>query len=226
MARMARLVVPGHPHHVTQRGVRRMEVFPGPGDYGTYRALLGEWCRGAETQIWAYCLMPNHVHLILVPSHADGLRAALGEAHRRYTRHVNTREGWRGHLWQERFHSFVMDDDHLLACARYVELNPVRAGLVERPEDWQWSSARAHLGVGDDGITAHRPLLDRVADWAAFLAGGLDETTLETIRRHGRTGRPLGAESFLAGLERRLGRGVRPRPRGRPKRRPEAIPGA
>ena len=225
MARMARLVVPGHPHHVTQRGVRRMEVFSAPGDYETYRALLGEWCGAAETEIWAYCLMPNHVHLILVPSREDGLRAALGEAHRRYTRHVNTREGWRGHLWQERFHSFVMDDDHLLACARYVELNPVRAGLVERPEDWQWSSARAHLGIGDDGITARRPLLDRVADWRGFLDGGLDATTLETIRRHARTGRPLGVESFLEGLERSLGRSVRPRPRGRPKRRPEATPG-
>ena len=225
MARMARLVVPGHPHHVTQRGVRRMEVFSAPGDYETYRALLGEWCGAAETEIWAYCLMPNHVHLILVPSREDGLRAALGEAHRRYTRHVNTREGWRGHLWQERFHSFVMDEDHLLACARYVELNPVRAGLVERPEDWQWSSARAHLGIGDDGITARRPLLDRVADWRGFLDGGLDATTLETIRRHARTGRPLGVESFLEGRERSLGRRVRPRPRGRPKRRPEATPG-
>ncbi len=218
---MARLVIPGHPHHVTQRGVRRMEVFLTPGDYETYLALLGEWCHSAGTEIQVWCLMPNHVHLILAPSHQDGLRAALGETHRRYTRHINFREGWRGHLWQERFHSFVMDEDHLLACARYVELNPVRAGLVKRPEDWQWSSARSHLGIADDGLTARQPLGALVTDWRGFLDGGLDETMLETIRGHARTGRPLGAERFLDRLERTLGRSLRPRPPGRPKM-PEA----
>ena len=132
MARMARLVVPGHPHHLTQRGARRMAVFFGDEDYRAYLALLAEWCDAADTRVWAYCLMPNHIHLILVPATEDGLRAALGETHRRYTRRVNAREGWRGHLWQERFHSFAMDEDYLLACARYVELNPVRARLAAR----------------------------------------------------------------------------------------------
>ncbi|MCH8998001.1 MAG: transposase [Proteobacteria bacterium] len=218
MARMARLVVPGHPHHVTQRGVRRMEVFLVRGDYETYLGLLREWCGKAGTEVWAYCLMPNHVHLILVPRAADGLRAALGETHRRYTRHVNFREGWRGHLWQERFHSFVMDEDHLLACARYVELNPVRAKLVERPEDWPWSSAKAHLDGRGDGTAALEPLLGRVADWRSFLDGGLGEAALETLRRHGRSGHPLGSEAFFEALERVLGRGVRPRRPGRPKK--------
>ncbi len=95
-----------------------------------YRALLAEHCRAAGVACWAYCLMPNHVHLILVPSDEDGLGRALGEAHRRYTRRINFREGWRGHLWQERFHSFVMDEPHLLACARYVERNPVTAATA------------------------------------------------------------------------------------------------
>jgi putative transposase len=217
MARRARLVVPGHPHHVTQRGVRRMEVFLAPDDYPTYLDLLSAWCRAAGTQVWAYCLMPNHVHLILVPSREDGLRAALGEAHRRYTRHVNLRQGWRGHLWQERFHSFVMDENHLIACARYVELNPVRAKLVRRPEDWPWSSARAHLAGQADGITALEPLITRTGHWRALLDGGLEEAALQAIRRHSRTGHPLGSDGFFETLQRRLGRDVRPRPPGRPK---------
>jgi len=104
--------------------------------------------------------MPNHVHLILVPRDADGLRAALGEAHRRYTRHINLREGWRGYLWQGRFASFPMDEPYLLACARYVELNPVRAKLARRTRDWRWSSARAHVNGRDDGLVTVRPLLD------------------------------------------------------------------
>ena len=120
MARLARVVAAGLPHHVTQRGNRRQKVFFGEGDYEIYRGLLAEGCRAAGVAVWAYCLMPNHVHLILVPSDADGLRAALGEAHRRYTRQVNLREGWRGYLWQGRFASFPMDESHLLACARYV----------------------------------------------------------------------------------------------------------
>ena len=106
MARLARIVVPGLPHHVTQRGNRRQQVFFDDGDYRAYRGLLAEYCAKAETQVWAYCLMPNHVHLILVPSHPDGLRAALGEAHRRYSRRINRRQDWQGHLWQERFRSF------------------------------------------------------------------------------------------------------------------------
>ena len=222
MARLARLVVPGIPHHVTQRAARRLETFFDRADYDVYRELLAEWCRKAGTEIWAWCLMPNHVHLILVPSHADGLRAALGETHRRYTRHVNQRQGWRGHLWQERFHSFPMDENHLLAGARYVEQNPVRARLVRRPQNWRWSSARAHLERRDDGVVTLAPLLDRVPDWRSFLAGGLDEAALETIRGHSRTGHPLGAEKFFRRLKALLGRDVRPRPPGRPPQRLKA----
>ena len=201
MARMARLVVPHHPHHVTQRGNRRQEVFFSNSDYRTYLDLLKEFCIEARTEVWAYCLMPNHVHLILVPSHEDGLRAALAEAHRSYTRRVNLREGWRGHLWQERFASFPMDEKYLLACARYVELNPVRAKLVKKPESWKWSSAKAHLAARDDGIVRVRPLLDRVPDWTAFLRAGLEEESLEAIRSGERTGRPLGTAGFIDKLE-------------------------
>src|SRR3990172_7401077 len=133
MARLARVVVPGYPHHVTQRGNRRQATFFDDDDYQAYRDLMAEWCRRCGVRVWAYCLMPNHVHLIAVPGSPEALRQAVGEAHRRYTRLVNFREGWRGHLWQGRFASFVMDEGHLLAAARYVERSPVRAGLVTEP---------------------------------------------------------------------------------------------
>ena len=206
MARLARVVAPGVPHHVTQRGNRRQQVFFGDEDYAAYRALLAEGCRAAGVAVWAYCLMPNHVHLILVPSDADGLRAALGEAHRRYTRRVNLREGWRGYLWQGRFASFPMDETYLLAAARYIELNPVRARLARRARDWPWSSARAHLAGKDDGLVRVRPLLALAPDWRDFLAAGLEASDHEAIRAGERTGRPLGSKRFVARLERRLDR--------------------
>ncbi len=217
MARLPRLVVPGIPHHVTQRGNRRMPVFFNDGDYRAYKALLAEWCAKAGTGVWAYCLMPNHVHLILTPSHEDGLRAALGETHRRYTSHVNAREGWRGHLWQGRFASFPMDENWLLACARYIELNPVRAGLVRQPGDWAWSSAQAHLAGRDDGLVRVAPLLERVGGWSALLELAPGEEVTGPIRSHQHTGHPLGGAGFLDHLKQRLGKDVTPRRPGRPE---------
>jgi putative transposase len=219
MARLARVVAAGVPHHVTQRGNRRQQVFFSAEDYEAYRTLLAEGCRAAGVEVWGYCLMPNHVHLILTPADEGGLRAALGEAHRRYSRRVNFREGWRGYLWQGRFASAPMDEAHLLAAARYVELNPVRAGLTKRAQDWPWSSARAHVSGRDDGLVQARPLLDRAPDWLAFLAGGLDDAERETIRSSERTGRPLGSAAFVAGLEHELGR---PLARRKPGPKPSA----
>ena len=218
MARLARVVVEGVAHHVTQRGNRRQQTFFGDDDYAAYLDLLAQGCRAAGVEVWGYCLMPNHVHLILTPSDAGGLRAALAEAHRRYSRRVNLREGWRGYLWQGRFASVPMDGAHLLACARYVELNPVRAGLAVRAEDWPWSSARAHLAGRGDGLVKLQPLLDQVGDWAGFLDAGLSEAEHAAIRAGERTGRPLGSAEFVAGLEQRLGRALarqKPGPKGK-----------
>ena len=220
MARLARVVAPGVPHHVTQRGNRRLETFFSDDDYRAYRALLAEHCAAAGVACWAYCLMPNHVHLILVPPDEDGLRRALGEAHRRYTRRINQREDWRGHLWQERFHSFPMDETWLLAAARYVELNPVRAGLVKRARQWRWSSARAHLEGRDDELAAAAPLLELAPDWRGHLAEGLEAERLDRLRLHARTGRPLGTARFVENLEHHFGRPLAPRKRGpAPKRK-------
>ena len=215
MARLARAVVPDIPHHVTQRGNRRQPTFFSEDDYGLYRELIAESCRAAGVAVWAWCLMPNHVHLILVPRDPDGLRAALAEAHRRYSRHVNLREGWRGYLWQGRFASVAMDEPHLMACARYVEMNPVRAGLVSTARDWRWSSARAHLEARGDGLVDVGPLLERAPDSQGLLDSVLPQADYEAIRRGERTGRPLGSSDFVERLESELGRPLAPQKRGR-----------
>src|SRR3972149_9685545 len=188
MPRIARAIAPGCPHHITQRGNRRQETFFCVEDYSAYKRLMSEWCARHGVAIWAYCLMPNHVHLIAVPESEDGLRLAIGEAHRRYTRLINFRENWRGHLWQGRFSSFVMDEKYLLAAARYVELNPVRARLTVDPASYPWSSAGAHLTGVDDGLVSANPLLELVDDWKSFLSGGLPEGEDEELRRDERKG--------------------------------------
>jgi putative transposase len=202
MPRTARLVLPNVPHLVTQRGEPGRRAFSADADYGLYLDLLGQACAKAGTAIWAWCLIPDRVHLVLVPAHGDGLRAALGEPHRRYAWALNRREGRRGPLWQSPFSSFPIDDALLLACIRYVELDPVRAGLVAAPGQWRWSSARAHLGLASDPVTALAPLRARVPDWRALLASGLDAGERARIEAAGRSG------------------AVSRRPRGRPRRAP------
>ena len=163
-------LVPGLPHHVTQRGNGRARTFFGDADYALYRDLLGENCRAAEVEVWAWCLMPNHVHLILAPSDPDGLRRALARTHRSYAGIVQARRKRSGHFWQGRFGALAMDEEHLAAALRYVSLNPVRARLVERAQDWRWSSTPAHLRGKDDGLTALAPIRDRVPRFADLLA--------------------------------------------------------
>jgi putative transposase len=222
MPRLARVVVPGAPHHVTQRGNRRQQTFFCDEDYETYVELVAEWCGRRGVEVWAYCLMPNHVHLIVVPESADGLRRAIGEAHRRYTRRVNFRQGWRGHLWQGRFASFPMDDAYTLQAARYIELNPVRARLVRKPQRYRWSSAAAHVVGEDDGLVRAAPLLEMVGDgeWLGFLGQAVTAEQAAWFRRHERTGRPLGGERFVTRVEKLLGRVLRPRKPGRKRKKP------
>jgi len=169
LARLPRGVAPWYPHHVVQRGNRRLPTFFRDEDYWLYLRLISEWCDKFHVEIWAYCLMTNHVHLIAVPETMDGLRKAIGEAHRRYTTAVNRREKWTGHLWQGRFSSVVMDEAHLLTAARYVELNPVRARMVVRPDEYKWSSARAHMLGQDDILVKAGRLLGEVGDWPEYL---------------------------------------------------------
>ena len=221
MARLARIVAPGLPHHVTARGNRREPIFFEDGDQAIYLDLLGEQMRKADVEVWAYCLMPNHVHLILRPANAEGLANAIGAAHRRWANFVNARGRWTGHLFDGRFASAAMDEDHLMAAIRYVALNPVRARLTARAEDWPWSSVRAHLAGEDDVLVTVAPVLSRAPDFAALLQTGADDPAFASLRAAETTGRALGTVDFVADLERRLGR---PIARRAPGRKPSASP--
>lgn len=231
MARLPRTVVPDLPHHVTQRGNGRQQVFFSDDDYALYRDLLAEHCRAAAVQVWAWVLMPNHVHLILRPSDSDGLRRALAQVHRRYAGHIHTRDGRTGHFWQGRFGAVAMDEAHLAAAVRYVLQNPVRARLVTRAEDWPWSSVHAHLAGTDDGLTTLKPVADRFPDISGLVAPDPDAwgdaDAQDRLRRAETIGRPVGDARFLKRIERKVGRPLAPRKRGpKPKKDEGAAAGA
>jgi putative transposase len=225
MARLPRFVLPGVPHHITQRGNRRLPIFFNDDDRTAYLRLIADACRANGTRCLAWCLMDNHVHLILLPASADGLRSTLGEAHRLYTRRINFREGWRGYLFQGRFASYPMDDSHLIAAIRYVENNPVAARMVERAENWPWSSARSHIAgkrEETDPLTDISALGCSHRNWRAMLRHGAElgdaasqaEAIAEAIEARLRTGRPLASEEWIARHEESLGRTLTPQKRG------------
>ncbi len=190
MPRIARLVIPGLPHHVTQRGLNRQPTFFEDADCQLYLDLLSDAATRADVSIWSYCLMPNHVHLILVPAREQGLRLTLGETHRRYVSTVSRRMETDGKLWQGRFASVAMDEAHLHTAFRYVALNPVRAKLVAKASDWRWSSTRTLIAAENDGVTDVAPVLVRTGDFSTFLGQSFDEDhAFAALRRAERTGR-------------------------------------
>lgn len=205
MGRIARVVVPGYPHHIIQRGSRNQRVFFSDADRKLYLKLLYKFAAKAGVEFWAYCLMGNHVHLVAVPKHEHSLASCLGETHRNYALIINARNDWKGHLWQSRFASYPLEGRYLYAAIRYVERNPVRAGLIERAENYAWSSARAHVFKTSDVLLANNFLELEIEDWRSFLLGD-DENNKQFLRRHAKTCRPLGSEAFLAELENKTGR--------------------
>jgi putative transposase len=213
MPRIARVVVPHCPHHITSRGNRRQAVFFCLEDRRLYLRLLSRYALRYGLSIWAYCLMENHVHLIGVPDKADSLNMVLREAHKKYTSQINIRMDWRGSLWQGRYYSFPLDAVHLFRAVRYVENNPVRAGIVAYAEKYSWSSAPAHVFRKADPLLSPCPL-QKGRSWAAYLRDREEEEEIKNIRRHIMTGRPLGSEDFIDQLEFELGRELRPKKRG------------
>ncbi|MEO5774730.1 MAG: transposase [Sphingomicrobium sp.] len=206
MARLSRIVLPGIPHHVTQRGNRREKVFFEDGDYALYLDLLADAAERSGVAIWAYCLMPNHVHIVAVPRDEDGLRRTFRYVHRHYSGYINARMRVTGHVWQGRFSSVAMDEAHLVCALRYVALNPVRACLVDRAEDWRWSSTRAHLAGDSDGYVDVAPALERVGDFRTFLGEDFDQAlTYAALRKAESVGRPVGSADWLADMEARTG---------------------
>jgi putative transposase len=219
MARISRLVVPGYPHHVMQRGVRSMPIFQDEADRQAYLQFLSEETKRFGVEILVWCLMTNHVHFIAVPEQEDSLARAFGEGHRRYTRMKNFAEGVRGYFFQGRFYSCVLDEGHLLAASAYVELNPVRAGIVKKPWDYPWCSAPFHTGQKKtDPMVKDRTLLGLIKDWKDHLNRTSEEKD-EEIRRLTRSGRPAGGDSFVTLLEQKTGRNLAVGRPGRPTKR-------
>jgi len=219
--RKYRIVVAGRPHHVIQRGNRRQQVFFYPGDKTLYLELLKEQVKKHGVDVWAYCLMDNHVHLVLVPKTAEGLAKAVAETNRYFTCKINKRYGWRGYLWQGRFISFVMDEIYLIRTLRYVENNPVRAKIVERAWDYPWSSARKHVNNTEDLLVADCPAALLVGDWKDYLMRPEVDDILNEIHKRNLSGLPLGEGSFIENLARDYGlkpEDLIPKPVGRPKK--------
>lgn len=224
VTRISRVVVPGIPHHIVQRGSRRQRVFFRAGDRRYYLRLLNKHAAEAGISFWAYCLMENHVHLVAVPQNEDSLSKGLGAAHWAYTFYVNLREDWKGSLWQGRFFSCPLDGRYLLAAMRYVECNPVRAGLVLRAEAYPWSSARAHVLDRDDPLIERCAVQDEIKDWRGFLSVPPQESELGMLRQNTKSGRPSGDRCFVDRLESATGRTLHELKRG-PKIRPSPFDG-
>lgn len=225
MPRLARLIIPHIPHHLTQRGNRRQHVFFGEEDKSYYLKILRDNIEGTGLRILGYCLMDNHVHIISTPSTKNEFASVLGETHRKYTTIINTREKWKGHLWQERYWSFPLDAPYLYRAVRYVERNPVRAGIVVKAGDYRWSSAGSHLGLREDPLVDLVGSLPIALDWKSYLEEGEDENFPKEIHTHEKTGRPLGDDGFVAKLEAITGLQLSKKKPGRPKKeRPISIP--
>ena len=220
MPRTARVVAEGLPHHVTQRGNRRTDIFLDDDDRVKYLDFLERYGKKHGMEILAYCLMSNHVHLVVVPKQAASLAHALAAAHTRYAQFFNWKYHQSGHLWQGRFFSCVLDEQHTLAAVRYVERNPLRAGLVGRPWDYRWSSARAHISEMKGSVLAERWPPDELrAQWREFLVETDNGQKAAEIRLHTRRGCPLGSDDFVRKLERIFGREMVIRSWGRPRKK-------
>ena len=219
MARMARIVAVNVPHHVTQRGNARQFLLVTDDERAVYLGLLQEYIKLHQLRLLGYCLMSNHVHLVVIPQQTDALARALKQAHGRYASYWNATHGSSGHVWQGRFYSCPLDFSHLWIALRYTELNPVRAGLVAKAESWTWSSATAHCGSSAvDSILDMDMWESRwsAEDWRRYLASAETEAELSAIRQCTHTGRPLGTAEFIQTLEETMQRQLVPKNGGRP----------
>jgi putative transposase len=222
MPRPARIVVPDIPHHVTHRGSHRRDIFFTDQDRLRYLAILKKQCERTGLIVHGYCLMGNHVHLIVTPPNEHALGDTIGQAHRQWALYLNYKKRSSGHIWHNRYYSCPMDEGHFLQCLLYVDRNPIRAGLVSRPEEWLWSSARMHMGKIDQSSLVdieQWKKLDAKINWLELVRNTEDQVSIEAIRRNTQTGTPLGSEMFLEKIEASLGYSVRRKKPGRPSAR-------
>jgi putative transposase len=221
MPRTARIVIPDLPYHITQRGNYRQDIFQDNEDRLSYLSWINDYSKKYKLSIFAYCLMDNHVHFIVIPRKEDSLARVFSISHMRYSQYFNKKKKASGHLWQGRFYSCVLDEGYLLAALRYVERNPVRAGIVRKPWRWKWSSAGVHVGQGDGVINLENitTVIDTTAEeWKEYIDLDENEEEVEDIRKHTLLGRPLGTKDFIAKLGKRIGMVLSVLPRGRPKK--------
>jgi putative transposase len=219
MSRLARVIAIDTPHHITQRGNARRSVLECDADRAVYLQLLSHYCRLYGLSLAGYCLMSNHVHLVAIPRRLESQALVLKHTHGRYAAYFNARNLSSGHVWQGRYYSCPLDERHFWAALRYVERNPIRAGLASAPEDYFWSSAKAHCMEGHRDILVDLELWQRswtVAGWREYIASGEEEEETAEIRRSTHTGRPMGTPEFVQSLERALRRPLTPGRGGRP----------
>ncbi len=221
MPRTARIVIPDLPYHITQRGNYRQDIFQDNEDRLSYLSWINDYSKKYKLSIFAYCLMDNHVHFIAIPRKEDSLAKVFSISHMRYSQYFNKKKNASGHLWQGRFYSCVLDEGYLLAALRYVERNPVRAGIVRKPWRWKWSSAGVHVGK-ENGIINIEQITNLIdtstEEWKEYIGSDENEEEVEDIRKHTLLGRPLGTKDFIAKLGKRIGMVLSVLPRGRPKK--------
>lgn len=230
MARLPRLTLPGYPHHITQRGNNRQAIFSSAADYQVFLDLLHENAQKFGIALHAYVLMGNHVHLLATPGTAEGLPQMMQAVGRRYVRYFNDSQGRSGTLWEGRYRSAVIETDrYLLACMVYIDLNPVRAGLVSDAKDHPWSSHGHYAGLRADKLVTPHPLFwtlgntpfAREAAYAELVRAGIAPEQQEALSRSVRDGWALGSEKFVADLQKKTTRRVKKIQPGRPRSVPE-----
>ncbi|UCG26683.1 MAG: transposase [Bacteroidales bacterium] len=220
MPRIARVVIPGIPYHITQRGNYKQTIFTDEGDRLRYLNLVIEYTEKQKVKVLAYCLMMNHIHFIMVPSSSDSLGIIFNQISRRYAIYFNKKFERTGHLWQDRYYSCPLDEDHLYEAIKYIENNPVKAGYVKYPEEYKWSSAQAHLKkdtLRNKILSDYSEYMEVIDDWREYLSGISNDRAITNIRRCTMNGRPCGNDAFIQELEYKTGRLLRSKPKGRPK---------
>ena len=230
MPRTARIVVPNTPHHIVQRGHNKQPVFHEDNDYCAYLSILRKWAREYEVKVYGYCLMTNHVHILLDPgSNVNSLASVMKRVAGKFARRFNGRHSRTGTLWEGRFKSSpIQTDAYLLACCRYIDLNPVRAGMVEHPSAYPWSSFRQKTSDSDDTwidldpcyIALGRTMDRRMQSYARFVTEGIpDDGETEFIRQALNSGKLTGNDQFIDAVEMMVGERIELVPPGRPAAR-------
>ena len=217
MARRGRIVIPGVAHHITQRGNNGEKVFFDDGDRRRYLTVMKAACQTSGFRLIGYCLMTNHVHLIGVPATEASLAAAMKRTQGEHALYINEKKSRRGHLWHGRFYSCPMDLNHTQTALGYIELNPVRAGMLRIPWNYPWSSAAAHCGVRDDSLLNLSRWFEHYAanEWQAALLSEMENKGfVDTIRRHTKSGAPLGKPDYFRQMKSRAGTDARNRADG------------